>query len=104
MDLDRNEISPPKSLMEIIEKMKNGAFDLDLDEIRHDTRVITPPMANIDEEEYGYIFQNFSHFIQYTLVYRRVYILLLCCCCAFNQLVCQWGHLLVLRQTLERSF
>ncbi len=53
MELDRNEISPPKNLMEIIEKIKNGAFELDLDEIRHDTRVILPAMKEIDMKEYG---------------------------------------------------
>ena len=53
MDLDRNEISPPKSLMEIIEKIKKGAFELDLDEIRHDMRVVLPAMEEINQKEYG---------------------------------------------------
>lgn len=50
--LDRNEISPPKSLMDIITKMKDGAFELDIDEIRHDTRVVLPPISNLDS--YGF--------------------------------------------------
>jgi hypothetical protein len=40
-----------RSLMEIISKLKNGAFELDLDEIRHDTRVIQPPLDSL--EGYG---------------------------------------------------
>ena len=33
--------------MEIISKLKNGAFELDLDEIRHDTRVILPALESL---------------------------------------------------------
>lgn len=58
MELNRAEISPPKSLMEIIEKMKNGAFELDLDEIRHDTRVLLPAIQKLDQKEYGYYIAN----------------------------------------------
>lgn len=52
MPLNRNEITPPRSLMEIISKLKNGAFELDLDEIRHDTRVVLPPLQSL--EGYGF--------------------------------------------------
>lgn len=48
MPLNREEISPPRSLMDIISKLKNGAFELDLDEIRHDTRVVQPPLESLD--------------------------------------------------------
>jgi hypothetical protein len=34
--------------MDIISKLKNGAFELDLDEIRHDTRVVQPPLESLD--------------------------------------------------------
>jgi len=37
--------------MDIISKLKNGAFELDLDEIRHDTKVVLPPMSTF--EGYG---------------------------------------------------
>jgi len=56
MPLNRNEISPPRSLMEIISKLKNGAFELDLDEIRHDTRVVLPPLETL--EGYGFFIER----------------------------------------------
>jgi hypothetical protein len=56
MPLNRNEISPPRSLMEIISKLKNGAFELDLDEIRHDTRVVLPPLDSL--EGYGFFIER----------------------------------------------
>lgn len=56
MPLNRDEISPPRNLMEIISKLKNGAFELDLDEIRHDTRVVLPPLASLDG--YGFFIER----------------------------------------------
>ena len=53
MDLDRNEIEPPKTFMEVINKLRNGAYNLDFDEIRHDTRVVLPPLESVEFSDYG---------------------------------------------------
>merc|ERR1739840_67746 len=49
MPLDRKEIEPPRDFMEFINRLNNGIYQLDLDEVRHDTRVILPPIAKVDE-------------------------------------------------------
>lgn len=56
LPLNRDEISPPRSLMDIISKLKNGAYELDLDEIRHDTKVVLPPLTSF--EGYGFFIEK----------------------------------------------
>ena len=53
MDLDRSEIEPPKTLLEVIEQMNNGAYNLNLNEIRREMRVVKPALENITKEKYG---------------------------------------------------
>lgn len=66
LPLNREEISPPRNLMDIISKLKNGAFELDLDEIRLDTKVILPPLSSF--EGYGYFIErSCSQFTTYRL-------------------------------------
>lgn len=55
MDLDRTEIEPPKTLLEVIEQMNNGAYNLNLNEIRREMRVVKPALENITKEKYGAI-------------------------------------------------
>ena len=47
LPLDRDEIPKPRSLFDIIANMKNGAYELDIQEIRHDTRVVLPSITDL---------------------------------------------------------
>jgi hypothetical protein len=50
MPLDRDEVPKPRSILDIISNMNDGTYELDIKQIRHDTRVILPPVENsIDE-------------------------------------------------------
>lgn len=47
MPLDRKEIPRPKTLFDVIRNMKNGVYDMDIEEIRHDTRVSFPALKDL---------------------------------------------------------
>uniref|UniRef100_A0A0K2TRD3 Integral membrane protein 2 n=1 Tax=Lepeophtheirus salmonis TaxID=72036 RepID=A0A0K2TRD3_LEPSM len=51
MPLNREEIEPPRNFIDIINKMRQGTYKLDFRKIRKDTRVVLPPLSNL--EEYG---------------------------------------------------
>ena len=53
MTLNRDEVKPPKDFMDFITRLNNGVYQLDLDEVRHDTRVVTPELERVDWREYG---------------------------------------------------
>merc|ERR1712018_551478 len=53
MTLNRDEVKPPKDFMDFITRLNNGVYQLDLDEVRHDTRVVTPALERVDWREYG---------------------------------------------------
>lgn len=53
MTLNRDEVKPPKDFMDFITRLNNGVYQLDLDEVRHDTRVVTPELDRVDWREYG---------------------------------------------------
>jgi len=53
MDLNRNEVKPPRDFMEFISRLENGIYQLDLNEVRHDTRVVFPPLDNVSWMKYG---------------------------------------------------
>ena len=53
MALNRNEIAPPRDFMEFINRLNNGVYQLDLDEVRHETRVVTPPLDHVDSRVFG---------------------------------------------------
>lgn len=61
MPLDRKEIEPPRDFMEFINRLNNGIYQLDLDEVRHDTRVVLPALTKVDREEYGFHIANQCH-------------------------------------------
>ena len=54
MVMDRNEIAPPRSLLDILMKTTKDGYELDLDEIQHDMMIILPELTQ-DEllKEYG---------------------------------------------------
>lgn len=55
MRLDRSEISPPRSFLDIITKMKDG-YELDLEEIQHDMMIVLPELTQDElRNEYGVI-------------------------------------------------
>lgn len=59
MLLDRNEIAPPRSLYDLIERTEKDGFELDLDEVEKEMMVIEPALTN--EEVYkqnGVIISN----------------------------------------------
>jgi len=56
LPLNRDEVSVPRNLMDIISKLKNGAYELDIDEIRHDTKVVLPPLTSF--EGYGFFIEK----------------------------------------------
>jgi len=53
MELNRNEIKPPRDFMEFISRLENGIYQLNLNEVRHDTRVVFPPLDNVSWTKYG---------------------------------------------------
>merc|ERR1712018_87050 len=53
MALNRDEVKPPKDFMDFITRLNNGVYQLDLDEVRHHTRVVTPELDRVDWREYG---------------------------------------------------
>ena len=52
MPLDREEVPKPRSFLDLMNLLNNGAFDLDVKKIRHDYRVVTPAIES-DIEELG---------------------------------------------------
>ena len=72
MELNRNEIKPPRDFMEFISRLENGIYQLNLNEVRHDTRVVFPPLDNVSWLKYGCVF-FLNHFqsmksLQITLI------------------------------------
>nr|ACO15706.1 Integral membrane protein 2B [Caligus clemensi] len=59
MPLNREEIEPPRTFVDIINKMKHGTYKLDLRKIRKDTRVILPALSDLNE--YGSFIQKSCH-------------------------------------------
>lgn len=68
MDLDRTEIEPPRTLMDVIEQMSNGAYNLNMDEIRKEMRVVLPPLEILTVEEYGAIVPHCAERKSYRLM------------------------------------
>lgn len=53
MELNRNEIRPPRDFMEFISRLENGIYQLNLNEVRHDTRVVLPALESVPWTKYG---------------------------------------------------
>ena len=54
MVMDRNEIAPPRTFFDMINNIREDGYELNLNEIQHDMRIILPEL-NADEvfKEYG---------------------------------------------------
>jgi hypothetical protein len=61
MVMDRNEIAPPRNLLDILVNTKDG-YELDLDEIQHDMMIVLPELTPEDLfKEYGYFIGRACH-------------------------------------------
>lgn len=49
MPLDRETVLPPKDMMDLIQKMYNGYYEIDTDTVRNNMRVITPALTDLSE-------------------------------------------------------
>lgn len=47
MPLDRNSTLPPKSFMDLMEKMGSGYYNIDTDRVRRNMRVVLPPISDL---------------------------------------------------------
>ena len=48
MPLDRDEIPRPRNIFDMLNNMKDGAYEVDFEEVKHNTRVVLPPVRNLD--------------------------------------------------------
>jgi len=67
MKLDRSIIPAPRSIYEILSKMRNGAFDIDYEEIRKSYRITGPPVQAFDRSHGAFIPDVCSSKITYNL-------------------------------------
>jgi len=67
MKLDRSIIPAPRSIYEILAKMRNGAFDIDYQEIRKSYRITGPPVKAFDRSHGAFIPDVCSSKITYNL-------------------------------------
>lgn len=67
MKLDRTLIPAPRSIYEILAKMRNGAFDIDYEEIRKSYRISGPPVLEFDRSHGAFIPDVCSSKITYNL-------------------------------------
>jgi hypothetical protein len=49
MPLNRDEVEPPKNFYDLFNKISRGEFNLDVERIRHETRVVLPPVTSPEE-------------------------------------------------------
>ncbi|XP_037814784.1 uncharacterized protein LOC119605636 [Lucilia sericata] len=47
MPLDRNTTLPPKSFIDLMEKMSSGYYNIDTDRVRRNMRVVMPPISDL---------------------------------------------------------
>lgn len=47
MPLDRNTTLPPKSFVDLMQKMGSGYYNIDTDRVRRNMRVVTPPITDL---------------------------------------------------------
>ena len=57
MVMDRNEIAPPRNFLDILKNMEQDGYELNLNEIQHDMRIILPELSS-DE-----VFKNYGRFV-----------------------------------------
>ena len=51
LSLNRQDIAPPRTLYDIIQGLTDGAFEIDIEEIRQDMKIVYPAVENL--ETYG---------------------------------------------------
>lgn len=66
MPLDRDEIPRPRNLFEMLNNMRNGAYEMDYQEIKHNTRVVLPALQSL---------QGFGTFIGQECADKTTYLL-----------------------------
>ena len=55
MEMDRQEIAPPRSLFELLTKTTNDGYEMDLEEIQHDMMIVLPTLSKDDAfKKYGW--------------------------------------------------
>lgn len=52
MNLDRTRVLPPKGLFDLVEKMREGTYDIDTEVIKDNYRVVLPAVSDIDDMGY----------------------------------------------------
>ena len=57
MAMDRNEIAPPRTFFDILKNMGQDGYELNLNEIQHDMRIVLPEL-NSDE-----VFKDYGRFV-----------------------------------------
>ena len=67
MELNRSQVSPPKTMADMFEKMRRGDYDIDSDVIRESYRVITPAIPNSMQNVGFYINSECSDYPIYRL-------------------------------------
>jgi len=67
LELNRTRVVPPRNLFDMIEKMRNGYYDIDTEVIHESYRVVTPAIANEDSSLGAYISEECAGFPIYRL-------------------------------------
>ena len=57
MVMDRNEIAPPRNFLDILKNMEQDGYELNLNEIQHDMRIILPELSSDD------VFKNYGRIV-----------------------------------------
>jgi len=62
MLMDRNDIAPPRSLLELLMKTSKDGYEMNLDEIQHDMMIVLPELTNDETfEKYGWFIGKACH-------------------------------------------
>ena len=57
MVMDRNEIAPPRTFYDMLQNIKKDGYELNLDEVQHDMKIVLPELK---QEE---VFQEYGLFV-----------------------------------------
>lgn len=49
MPLDRNAVLPPVSLMDMLKKMMDGYYNVNVNAVKQNMRVVTPPLKDLSD-------------------------------------------------------
>ena len=67
MELNRSRVVPPRDLVDMIEKLRTGYYDVDTEVVHETYRVVTPAIPNGDVGLGGYINKECDGFPIYRL-------------------------------------